>query len=70
MKVEPARLLAATKCAISKREGRRYVESRIVRVNGYIIENAEELDIKPGDILKVGNSRPEIEITEELIKSL
>ena len=55
MKMQPAKLLQKTNSVISISQGRRMVAQRAVKINGNVVEGANEVDVQVGDILQVGS---------------
>ena len=71
MKISLVKLLQDLNQSFSNAEGRRYIAAKIVKYNDNIISDVDsELDIKKGDVIKIGNSREEIIISDEWIERL
>lgn len=62
MKGTLPQILAELQRTRSMSEGRRYVLSGFVKINGVVVEDiSKEIEVKTGDIISIGN-RPENEI--------
>jgi len=70
VKIGVSRLLVDTKQSYSFAEARRYIQSKIVKFNDNFVDEEQEIELKPGDILQVGKNREKVEFTEDLINQI
>jgi len=68
MKVQLTRLLAEAGQTVSMSEGRRYVVTGIVKLNGEVVRDlGVAVEVNPGDTIQVGKRTP-ITVTAEMLE--
>jgi ribosomal protein S4 len=66
MKTTLAKILCNSGCTVSMSQGRRLVVCGAVQVNGEVKNDLEAVEVKEGDVVKVGK-RQEFVVTKEML---